>query len=235
MNTDNLAKTIRAKILVVDDDPFSLKFLGRLLEPHYEVLAAASGKEALRVAAIMPPPDLILLDILMPDMDGYAVLTGLRESSVTRDISVIFVTGMDSAEDEQRGLKLGAVDYITKPYRLPIILARVNNQLELKCARDRLTRQNANLEAEVTRRMLENQQVQLQLLQAEKLSAIGLLAAGVVHEINNPIGYVSSNLGTLEKYLADIFVAIDKYEAAGAPWLADTAVNGRAAPVQGAG
>jgi two-component system NtrC family sensor kinase len=212
MSTDKLAETTRANILVVDDDPGNLGVLGSLLRPHYDVLAAPSGECALEIAARAPKPDLILLDVLMPGMDGYAVLARLRDNPATRDIPVIFVTGLDSSEDEEKGLELGAVDYITKPFRLPIILARVHTQLELSRARNKLANQNDYLEAELARRLKENQQVELQLLQSEKLAAIGQLAAGITHEINNPVGYVTSNLGSLDDYLRDIFELLDAYE-----------------------
>jgi two-component system NtrC family sensor kinase len=213
MSTDKLAETTRARILLVDDDPSNLVALGSLLGPHYQVLAAPSGDRALQIAAGDQKPDLILLDVLMPDTDGYAVLARLRENPVTHDIPVIFVTGLDSIEDEERGLELGAVDYIAKPYRPPIILARVHAQLELKRARDRLANQNVYLEAELARRLKETQQVQIQLLQSEKLAALGQLAAGMAHEINNPVGFVTSNLGSLDYYLRNIFELLDAYEA----------------------
>ncbi|BCB27712.1 hypothetical protein SKTS_25980 [Sulfurimicrobium lacus] len=159
MNTDKPVETARARILVVDDDPGNLDALGSLLQPHYDVFAAPSGARALQIANAQKP-DLILLDVSMPEMDGYDVLVRLRDNPVTRDIPVLFVTGMDSIEDEQRGLELGAVDYIAKPYRPLIILARVQAQLELKRARDWLRDQNTYLEAEVTRRVAENLSIQ---------------------------------------------------------------------------
>lgn len=143
----------RATILVVDDDTESLGVLGSLLRQNYNVLAAPSGARALQIASAPHKPDLILLDVLMPEMDGYDVLSRLRDNADTQNIPVIFITGLDSTEDEERGLKLGAVDYIAKPYRPPIVLARVRTQLELKRARDWLANQNAYLEEEVARRM----------------------------------------------------------------------------------
>lgn len=150
----------RATVLIVDDDTGNLGILGNLLQPYHDVLAAPSGKRALQISAGTPKPDLILLDVLMPQMDGYNVLARLRENPATRDIPVIFVTGLDSAEDEEKGLALGAVDYIAKPYRSSIVLARVRSQLELKQARDRLRDQNTYLEAEVMRRMQDTLLVQ---------------------------------------------------------------------------
>lgn len=203
----------RASILAVDDDLFNLAVLGRLLQPHFDVLAAPSGARALQVAAEVRKPDLILLDVMMPEMNGYQVFTALRDNPKTCDIPVIFVTGLDSIEDEAHGFELGAVDYIAKPYRPAVVLARVRTQLELKRARDRLADQNAYLEAELSRRLKENQQVQIQLLQSEKLAAIGQLSAGIVHEINTPVSFVKSNLGSLAGYLRDLFGLIDAYAA----------------------
>jgi putative two-component system response regulator len=147
-------------ILIVDDSPENLTVLSELLQINYRVRAATSGEKALRIAATAPWPDLILLDVMMPGMDGYEVFTRLRADPLTREIPVIFVTAMDSAESELRGLDIGAVDYIAKPIVPPILLARVRTQLELKQARDWLKDQNAYLETELARRMSENLVVQ---------------------------------------------------------------------------
>jgi len=213
MSVDPPSDISRPRILVVDDDRGDLDLLGGLLLPHYEVLAAPSAEMALQVALDIPKPDLILLDVMMPGMDGYAVLVRLRDNAATRDIPVIFVTGRDSIEDEEKGLALGAADYIAKPYRPPIILARVRAQLELKLARNRLEDQNIYLESELVRRLKENEQGQLQLLQSEKMAAVGQLAAGIAHEINNPVGFVASNLGSLDGYLKDLYSVLDAYAA----------------------
>lgn len=143
-------------ILLVDDSPANLSLLSDLLLPHYDVRAVNSGERALRAAASKPRPDLILLDVMMPDMDGYEVLWRLRQDAATADIPVVFVTALGTSVDEAHGLELGAVDYITKPLKPAITLARVKAQLELKAARDWLTDRNAALEAEVSRRMAEN-------------------------------------------------------------------------------
>ena len=117
-------------LLIVDDEPVNLVLLTHLLEPEYQVRAANSGADALRAAVSEPLPDLILLDVMMPDMDGFTVLTKLREDPASRGIPVIFVTAMDAIEYERKGLELGAVDYITKPFSPPIVLARVHTHLE---------------------------------------------------------------------------------------------------------
>jgi putative two-component system response regulator len=161
----------KSTVLVVDDTPENLTVLGELLQPKYRVRVANSGKRALQVAASVPRPDLILLDVMMPEMDGYAVINELRSNPGTRDIPVIFVTAMDSDQDEERGLELGAVDYITKPIRPAIVLARVNAHMELKQARDWLKDQNAFLESEIARRMRDNQ-----LMQDVSIRALASLA-----------------------------------------------------------
>ena len=158
-------------ILVVDDARENLEVIGGVLQDSYRVRIASSGQRAIRVAQSEPRPDLILLDVIMPDMDGYAVIKELQTSQETRDIPVIFVTAMDSDQDEEYGLSLGAVDYVTKPIRPAILRARVHTHLELKIARDILQDQNKWLEAEIRRRMAENE-----LIKDVSLNALALLA-----------------------------------------------------------
>lgn len=169
-----------ATVLVVDDLPENLEVVGGLLQGSYRVKVANSGIRCLRAATAEPIPDLILLDVMMPGMDGYAVLAKLRESEVTRDIPVIFVTAMDGDEDETRGLELGAVDYITKPIRPAILMARVRSHLELKRARDWLRDQNGYLEGEVARRMRENE-----LIKDVSMHALAMLAEARDNETGN--------------------------------------------------
>ena len=171
-----------ATILVVDDAPDNLAVLSELLSPSYKVLVANSGPRALDLAGTSPMPDLILLDVMMPEMDGYQVFTELRSQAATRNIPVIFVTGMDTSDDELHGLEAGAVDYVTKPIVPPILLARVRTQLELKQARDWLKDQNTYLEMEVTRRMAENE-----LIQTVSIRALARLAETRDPETGNHI------------------------------------------------
>jgi diguanylate cyclase (GGDEF)-like protein len=119
-------------ILIVDDEPVNLKVLGQALSGNYRVQTAINGRLALDIINAESPPDLILLDIQMPDIDGYEVLITMKQSDKTKSIPVIFITGRDNAEDEARGLELGAMDYITKPFNIPVVMARVRNQLALK-------------------------------------------------------------------------------------------------------
>jgi len=121
----------KQKVLIVDDMPTNVKILGESLRPHYDIVVATSGAKALEIA-FSQMPDLILLDIMMPDLDGFSVCRTLKEDSRTKNIPVIFITAKDQAEDELHGLELGAVDYITKPFQLPIVKARVRTQLDLK-------------------------------------------------------------------------------------------------------
>ena len=139
-----------ATVLVVDDTPQNLSLMSGLLEDHYSVKLAPSGARALKIAATTPP-DLILLDVMMPEMDGYEVCRQLKANEATRHIPVIFVTAMTEAESEEAGLALGAVDYVTKPINPAIVLARVRNQLALKTASDVLRQQNFLIEQERTR------------------------------------------------------------------------------------
>ena len=157
---------IEHTLLIVDDEPANLAVLTHLLQPHYRVRAANSGSRCL--AAVQPPqkPDLILLDVMMPDMDGYEVLTRLRADPATSDIPVLFVTALDGDNNEEFGLAQGAADYITKPIRPGVLLARVRTQLEAKRGRDFLRDQNALLDAEVARRMRENELTQMVSIRA---------------------------------------------------------------------
>lgn len=143
-------------ILIVDDAPENLSLLSDLLQPYYQVRATNSGIRALHAATTDPQPDLILLDVLMPTMDGYEVIKQLKADHRTAHIPVIFVTAMESSEDEEHGLALGAMDYITKPIKPAIVLARIKTHLELKAARDWLQDRNTVLEAEIAQRMEDN-------------------------------------------------------------------------------
>ncbi len=174
MPTDPIAP--RPTILVVDDSPENIAVLSELLGPRCLVRAAKSGERALLLVGSAPRPDLILLDVMMPGMDGYAVMRRLRDDPATRDIPVIFITAMDQQTDQVRGFALGAVDYIPKPIQPQVVEARVMAHLELTRARDHLKSENDWLEAEVQRRMSENE-----LTQTVSIRALAHLA-----EIRDP-------------------------------------------------
>jgi len=136
-------------VLVIDDTPANLQLIGHILKHECEVLLASSGQQALQLAHGQPCPDLVLLDIMMPGMDGYEVCRRLKSDPATATIPVIFLTAKGESEDEILGLQLGAVDYLPKPVRPPVLRARVRTQLELKLAREALARQNAELRGEI--------------------------------------------------------------------------------------
>ena len=128
----------KARILVVDDTPENVDILAGILSEHYQIKVALNGAQALKLAEADPPPDLILLDVMMPEMDGYEVSRRLHDNPATRDIPVIFVTAKTEVEDETKGFEHGAVDYITKPISPAIVEARVRTHLALKQARSKL-------------------------------------------------------------------------------------------------
>lgn len=150
----------KATVLVVDDTPDNLALMSALLRDTYKVKVANRGERGLQIAASATPPDLILLDVMMPGIDGYEVCRRLKDNPRTAGIPVIFLTARTEPEDEQKGLALGAVDYITKPISPPILLARVATQLSLKSSADFLRSKNDFLIAEVARRTRDLEAVQ---------------------------------------------------------------------------
>lgn len=189
-----MAKTL----LIVDDEPANLAVLTRVLQPHYRVRAVNSGARALQAVQSLPKPDLILLDVMMPGMDGYAVLAKLRDMPQTHDTPVMFVTALSDDANEEHGLRLGAVDYIAKPIKPAIVLARVAAQLELKEARDRLADQNTWLEAEIARRMSE-----ILLIQDASIHALAYLAETRDPETGNHIHRTQQYVHALAWELSD--------------------------------
>jgi putative two-component system response regulator len=184
-------------VLIVDDKPENLVVLGESLQPGYRVRVANSGIRALEVARGAPRPDLILLDVMMPGLDGYGVLERLKADPSTSDIPVIFVTAIESAADEERGFALGAVDYIHKPVKPVVVRARVRNHLDLKAAHDALAERNLNLELEVQRRMRENQ-----MIQDVSLRALAGLAETRDNETGNHIRRTQGYVDILARSLA---------------------------------
>ena len=128
----------KQRILIVDDMPANIAILGEAFSPDYEVLVATTGERALDLASRTPLPDLVLLDIVMPGMDGFQVCRRLKENGKTKNIPVVFITSKGESTDEEKGLSLGAADYVTKPFHLPVVKARVKTHLDLKRKTDLL-------------------------------------------------------------------------------------------------
>ncbi|KHF24258.1 response regulator [Solemya velum gill symbiont] len=162
-------------VLVVDDTPTNIDVVKGILAESYFVQAAVSGKMALQIIA-RKKPDLILLDIMMPDMDGYEVCRRLKDNQETHDIPIIFLTAKVEVDDEARGLELGAVDFIAKPISPPILKERVKTHLELKLARDSLEKQNEILEEKVIKRTQ----------QLEEIQDVAMVALGSLAETRDP-------------------------------------------------
>ncbi|MDH5786555.1 MAG: hybrid sensor histidine kinase/response regulator [Chromatiales bacterium] len=145
MSTEPQSPAVRSKVLLVDDAPENLTILLEVLKDEYQVVAARSGLKALEMAHQSPRPDIILLDVVMPEMDGYEVCRRLKQDEATRDIPVIFITALAEDVNEEKGFDVGAVDYITKPISASIVRARVRTHLALKQAQQQLQQQNRAL------------------------------------------------------------------------------------------
>lgn len=169
-------------ILIVDDAPDSVALLSSFLKASYRIMVAITGEKALAIAASEEAPSLMLLDIIMPDMDGYEVCRRLKENPKTAGIPVIFLTAKAEIVDEEMGFELGAEDYITKPPSPPIVLARVKTHLRLKAARDFLKSKNDYLEKEIARRTRE-----IGAIQDVTMVALGSLAETRDNETGNHI------------------------------------------------
>ena len=185
----------KARVLIVDDIPENIQLLLSTLKNDFAILVATSGEKALELSIKEPQPDIILLDIMMPGMDGYEVCKRLKADELTKDIPVIFVTALNESEDEEKGLSLGAVDYITKPINPGLVKARVSNHIELKRHRDNLQ----GLVDERTR--------QLKLAKETTIEAMGIVAenrdpetGGHIQRTKNYVRILAERLSKNPKY-----------------------------------
>jgi putative two-component system response regulator len=183
-------------ILVVDDAPDNIMVLSVLLRDQYKVKVAPNGLKALQVAVTQPPPDLILLDVMMPELDGYETCRRLKADPMTADVPIIFLTARIEPEDEALGLSVGAVDYITKPISPSIVLARVATQLRLRQAQQALKEHNQRLEQAVAERTRD-----LVRLQEAIILAMASLAESRTHETNNHIRRTQAFVAALARRL----------------------------------
>ncbi len=184
-------------ILIVDDKPANLQFLNKtLIEQNYRVHSAINGTMGLKLAN-KKQPDLILLDIKMPDMSGYEVCKQLKNKENTKNIPVIFISALNEIFDKTKAFNSGGVDYITKPFQIDDVLARVKIHLNLWNTQKQLEKQNITLQNTLS----DLKATQSQLIQSEKLAALGQLVAGIAHEINTPLGAIrASNDNLLNSY-----------------------------------
>jgi DNA-binding response OmpR family regulator len=209
-------------VLLVDDSPSITQFLSSYLETRgYAVLTAANGTQALQLVP-RQRPDVILLDVMMPGLDGLTVCRRLKADAELRSIPVILVTAQADEEDVVRGLDAGADDYVTKPVNLKVLGARLRSALRAKKSQDTIAEINRVLQEELAHR----KRVELELMQAHKLEALGRLAAGVAHEINTPAQYVGDNI----RFLEQAFATVDRLLAAATPPPGVSAVEQPPAP-----
>ncbi|MBF0135031.1 MAG: response regulator [Magnetococcus sp. DMHC-1] len=158
------AQDPRKTILVVDDTPENLDVLKNILSPEYRLQIATNGRLALKIALSPTPPDLILLDVMMPEMDGYEVCRLLKQDERTRDIPILFVTAKSDVEDETFGFALGAADYLTKPVSLPIVLARIKTHLAFSDKRKLLSDQVELRTAQLKLRSMELEETRIEVI-----------------------------------------------------------------------
>jgi two-component system, NtrC family, sensor kinase len=188
-------------ILIVDDTPINLRLLMNILtQSGYDVRPAMSGKQAIDAIGIRLP-DLVLLDIAMPEMDGYEVCQQLKANPLTAAIPVIFLSAANEVMDKVRAFQVGGVDYITKPFHVEEVLARIDTQFAMRDLQLQLQAQNEQLSEAL--RQLKSTQTQLVL--SEKMAVLGQLVASVAHEMNTPLGVIRASVNTTEEFLSNRF------------------------------
>ncbi|MDZ8239340.1 MAG: response regulator [Nostoc sp. ChiQUE01a] len=199
-------------ILVVDDTTTNLEIVFQILtNAGFEVVTEVNGEKALKQVESRLP-DLILLDVMMPKIDGFETCKKLKENSETCDIPVIFMTANSDTESKIKGLNIGAVDYITKPFNEEELLARIKTHLQLRNLTKTLEKRVSQRTAALSKALKDLQESQIQLVQTEKMSALGQLVAGVAHEINNPVGFIHGNLSHASVYFQAMTKLIELYQ-----------------------
>jgi len=187
----------KGNIIVVDDTPANLRLLVEILRnSSYKVRPVPNGRLAIP-AIHSSPPDLILLDIMMPEMDGYEVCCRLKSSPETQDIPVIFISAINEVMDKVKAFNVGGVDYITKPFQVEEVLVRVQTHLAVRSLQKNLQQKNDDL----AQTLEQLQSTQNQLIHSEKMAALGQLVAGVAHELNTPLGAIRSSIGNITDFL----------------------------------
>jgi two-component system NtrC family sensor kinase len=199
-------------ILIVDDTPINLKVLSATLQDSgLKILTASSGEDA--IAKLQEaPPEIVLLDVMMPGMDGFETCRRIKINPETRDIPIIFMTALTDLDDKTKAFQLGAVDYIVKPFQKQEVIARVNVHLQLRKLNKNLEQQVEKRTEELTHTLKKLQQTQIQLIQSEKMSALGQLIAGIAHEINNPINFIHGNLPHARTYTQELLDLVNLHD-----------------------
>lgn len=203
----------KAEILVVDDVPANLKVLSEILSSaNYGVAAVASGKRALkRLQNYLP--DLILLDVQMPEIDGFETCRQIKSNPDTAHLPIIFITALSDVDSISKGFALGAVDYICKPFQEVELLARVRTHLKIQSFTQDLEHQVSERTAELQQALEQLEQSKLKLVQQEKMSALGNLVAGIAHEINNPLGFLNGSIYHSTEYLKNLLKHLTLYQS----------------------
>jgi two-component system NtrC family sensor kinase len=195
-------------ILVVDDNPNNIQLLSDLLTGvGYQVAIAPSGESALECLEFFQP-DLILLDVMMPGIDGFETCENIKSSLANRDIPIIFMTALSDPVNKIKGLSLGAVDYITKPIQHEETLVRIWVQLQVRDSRKKLEQRTI----ELSEALDKLKKAQVQMVQNEKMSSLGQLVAGIAHEINNPVNFIHANLVPAEEYIEILINFVELYQ-----------------------
>lgn len=194
-----MSETKKQTILAVDDTLANIDVVKGVLAQDYLVQAALSGKMALKIIE-KQKPDLILLDIMMPEMDGYEVCEILKSQAETKDIPIVFLTAKSQEDDEAKGLALGAVDYITKPISPPILKERVKNHLVLQASKNLLEKQNEILEERVLERTL----------QLSELQDVAMVAMGALAESRDP--ETGNHIRRTQRYVKVLAIEVAKYD-----------------------
>ncbi len=229
-----------ARIMLVDDSPTNLQVLSEAIEHKgWTMLFAADGETAIEQAEYACP-DLILLDVMMPGIDGFETCRRLKSNPITQAVPIIFMTALSETANKVKGLELGAVDFITKPFQGDEVLARVSLHLKLHYLTQRLEIQNSLLQQKIeeeaaTKAQLQRlthyleervkertvelsqalekiKQSQIQLVQSEKMSSLGQLVAGIAHEINNPVNFIYGNLDPAQTYVEDLIELVKHFQ-----------------------
>jgi two-component system, NtrC family, sensor kinase len=236
----NNAASDPIRILLVDDTPTNLAVLSDSIQDQgWTTLFATDGETAIEQAEYAQP-DLILLDVMMPGIDGFETCRRLKANETTAAIPIIFMTALSDSVDKVHGLRLGAVDYITKPFQQEEVIARVGMQLRLHHMHRQLEQQNIllsetvteqattaaqlqlltqeleqrvqNRTAELTNALENLKQAQVHLVQSEKMSSLGQMVAGIAHEINNPVNFIYGNLRPAQDYFQDLIDLVEHYQ-----------------------